>query len=314
MSAKVRTGLAAAAILAVLTAACDDKPKAPTGQVVVTVNGDDVTVHELNSELALLRAPATAPRKTVEQIALGRVVERKMLADVARKRGLDKNPQFILAQRRNDDGLLVQALQTDIAQKVPATTREAAQKYIATNPSLFSERKIFTLEQIRFLRPANIAQIGLEPAKTMGDVARVLKTANIRFEQGGVQLDALTVNPALTAEILRITARNPGEVFMFADQPQGAPAPIMYVNRVVGTKVDPFVGEDAIKFAQQLLQRQEIQKRLVDELKSIKTAAKPNIVYAKGYSAPPQPKAPAAPGGITGTAPASAPTPAAPAT
>ena len=306
MSKFNRTGLAAATVLVVLTAACDDKPKAPTGQVVVTVNGDDVTVHELNSELAMLRAPATTPRKTVEQVALGRVVERKMLADVARKRGLDKNPQFILSQRRNDDGLLVQALQTDIAQKVPATTREAAQKYMAANPSLFTERKIFTLQQIRFLRPQNIAQIGLAPAKTMSDVASVLKAANVRFEQGGVQLDALTINPALTAEVLRITARNPNEVFMFADQPQGAPAPIMYVNQVVGTKIDPFVGEDAIKFAQQLLQRQEIQKRLVDELKTIKSAAKPNIVYAKGYSAPPETKAPVTP--ATG-APAAVPAP-----
>lgn len=283
-----RAALAAAISLVALTAACDKKEEAPKGQVVVTVNGDDVTVHELNSELQLLRAPASAPRKQVEQVALQRVVERKMLADVARERGLEKNPQFLLARRRLDDGLLVQALQTDIAQKVPQTTRETAQKYIAANPSLFGERKIFTIDQIRFLRPANIAQIGLEPAKTMADVARVLGNANIRFERAPVQLDALTVNPALTNEILRITAKNSDEVFMFADQPQGAPAPIMFVNHVTATKVEPFIGEDAIKFAQQLIQRQEIQKALTSELAKFKAAAKPNIKYATNYAPPPE--------------------------
>lgn len=283
-----RAALTAAISLAALTAACDKKDDAPKGQVVVTVNGDDVTVHELNSELQLLRAPASAPRKQVEQVALQRVVERKMLADVARERGLEKNPQFLLARRRLDDGLLVQALQTDIAQKVPKTTREAAEKFIAANPALFGERKIFTIDQIRFLRPANIAQIGLEPAKTMADVARVLGNANIRFERAPVQLDALTVAPALTAEILRITAKNPEEVFMFADQPQGAPAPIMFVNHVTATKVEPFIGEDAIKFAQQLIQRQEIQKALTNDLAKFKAAAKPNIKYAANYAPPPE--------------------------
>ncbi|TRW17956.1 hypothetical protein [Glacieibacterium frigidum] len=303
-----RAALVAAISLAALTAACGDKKdEAPKGQVVVTVNGDDVTVHELNSELQLLRAPPTAPRKQVEQVALQRVVERKMLADVARERGLDKNPQFLLARRRLDDGLLVQALQTDIAQKVPQTTRESAQKYIAANPSLFAERKIFTIDQIRFLRPANIAQIGLEPAKTMADVARVLSNANIRFERAPVQLDALTVNPALTKEIVRITSKNSDEVFMFADQPQGAPAPIMFVNHVTGTKVEPFIGEDAIKFAQQLIQRQEIQKALTTELAKFKTAAKPNIKYATNYAPPPEKPAATPAAG----APAAAPAPAA---
>jgi len=307
MSFGNRAGLAAVVALATLTAACDKTEKAPTGQVVVTVNGDDVTVHELNSELQLLRAPSTAPRKQVEQVALARVVERKMLADVARERKLDNNPQFLLARRRLEDGLLVQALQTDIAQKVPVTTREAAQKFIGANPLLFAERKIFTIDQIRFLRPENIAQIGLEPAKTMTDVARVLTNAKIRFERAPVQLDALTVNPALIAEIVRITAKNSNEVFMFADQPQGAPAPIMFVNHITGVRVNPFVSEEAIKYAQQLLQRQEIQKRLTSELGKFKTAAKANIKYAAGYAPPPEPKVPARSG-----APAAAPTPAAP--
>ncbi|WP_419815078.1 hypothetical protein [Glacieibacterium sp.] len=296
-----------------LTSACD-KNKAPSGQVVATVNGQDITVHELNSELQLIRAPANAPKKEVSQVALARVVERRMLADVARKRGLDKNPQFLLAQRRVDDGLLVQALQADVARQVPATTREAAQKFIDQNPNLFAERKIFQIDQIQFLRPNNIGELGLGPAKTMSDVAQVLTNAKIEFRRAPTQLDALATNPVLTAEIMRITARNPEEVFMFADQPQGAPAPVMFVNHVTGVRVDPFIGEKAIAFAQQLLQRLEVQKRLQTDLAKFTADAKPNIKYAAGYSAPPAAKPAAAPGtaipGAT-TPPAATSTPAA---
>jgi hypothetical protein len=81
---------------------------------------------------------------------------------------------------------------------------------------------------------------------------------------------------------------------MFADQPAGAPAPIIYVNSVTQTQTQPFTGEKAISYAQNILQRQEIQKRLVAELKKVQDAYKPKIVYAKGYGPPEFPKAPAA--------------------
>ena len=322
MAATKRVGLIGGVALLALLTACNDKNKAPTGQVVATVNGEDITVHELNGELQQLRAPADAPKKQVEQFALQRVVERKMLADVARKRGLDKNPQFLLAERRLDEGLLVQALQSDIAKAVPRTTREAAQKFIEQNPQLFNERKIYTLDQIQFLRPANLAALPLAPAKTLGEVATVLTNAKVEFRRANVQYDALTVNPQLTGEIAKILARNPDEVFVFADQPQGAPAPVMYANHVVGSRTEPFIGEKAISFAQQVLQRIEVQKALQANLKRFTDEAKPNIKYATGYSAPPAPKtavpgAPAASAATTppatGAAPATGATPTTPA-
>ena len=292
--------------LIAMTAACDKNgAKVPSGQVVATVNGTDITVRELNAELAQTQAPPETPRKTIETVVLARVIERKMLADAARDRKLDQNPNFLLAQRKVDDGLLVQALQASIAQKVQPPTREAAEKFIAVHPELFANRKVYTIDQIQFLRPKNIAQLGLVPAKTMSDVEQVLTAANIEYRRQPATVDALAVNPRLTAEIERITARNPDEVFMFADQPQGAPAPVMVVNKVTSTKLVPFSGEKAIGFAQELLKREQIQQRLVAEEKTIAAAAKPKIAYAKGYGPPVDPAAGpagAAPKAATGAA------------
>ncbi len=313
--------IAAGLIVAALLAGCD-RGATPKGQVVATVNGDDITIHELNSELALARPPADVPRKTVEQVVLARVIERKMLADVARKRNLDKNPDFILAERRGEDGLLVQSLQTDIARKVPLPTREAAEKYIEAHPDQFGQRKIYSIDQIQFLRPANIATLGLEKAQTMTDVAAVLATNKIESRRNSATVDALTVNPALVTEIGRILARNPQEVFMFADQPQGAPVPVMYVNKVTDTKIVPYTGEPAITLAQQILQREAVQKALVAALNSFRAEAKDKIKYAAGYGPPPAPAAakpavpaagatpPSAPGGASTATPAPAATPA----
>ena len=285
--ARRRTALAAGLVLVALLGGCNRGGGTPKGQVVATVNGEDITIHELNSELALARPPADIPHKTVEQVVLGRVVERKMLADVARDRKLDKNPDFILAERRVEDGLLVQALQGDIARKIPVPTREAAEKYLEAHPDQFGQRKIYTIDQIQFLRPGNIASLGLEKANTMAEVAQILTTNKIDFRRANTTVDALTVNPSLVAEIGKIVARNPQEVFMFADRPQGAPAPVMYVNKIVDTKVTPFSGEPAINLAQQLIQRDATQKALVANLAAFRAAAKDKIKYAAGYGPPP---------------------------
>ena len=288
--------LAGTGILAL--SACGNSGKPPEGQVVATVNGKDVTIHELNAEIGLIPNQAgggDALRKLIESVALARVIERKMLVQEATKRKLDQNPQFLLARQRIDETLLVQALQGDVQQKVTATPRENAQKFVAENPQVFADRKIFTLDQIQFLRPTNIDQLPLKEAKTMSDVEKILVDANIEYRRAPQQLDSLTVNPELTTEIVRLSSVANPEPFMFSDQPDGAPEPIIYVNSVTNAKSQPFIGERAIAYAQSILQRQEIQKRLGAELKSWQEAYKSKIVYAKGYGPPVFPKAPAAP-------------------
>ncbi|TFU06539.1 hypothetical protein EUV02_06060 [Polymorphobacter arshaanensis] len=290
--------------LSALIAGCNKKDELPKGQVVATVDGTDITTTELNSEIALAQAPPEVPRKVIEQAALERIVERRMLADVATKRGLDKSPQYLMEKRRVDDGLLVQALQGSIASKVPTVTPEAAEKYIAAHPVQFADRKIYTIDQIQFLRPANIATIGLQEAKTMADVERVLTAANVEFRRLPATVDTMTAAPQLSNAISQILARNPSEVFMFADQPRGAPAPIVYINLVTNASAAPFTGPKAIAVAQPILQREAVQKALADELKKIKAEEKGKIVYAKGY----EPAAAPAAGGLptAGATPAAA--------
>jgi EpsD family peptidyl-prolyl cis-trans isomerase len=297
-----RTMMLAPLALLVGLSACDQAAKAPEGQVVATVDGKEVTIHEMNAELAQLQNRGNAPRKLLESVALARVIERKMLAEEARKRNLDKNPQFLLIKQRADESLLVQALQADVQAKVQPTTREGAQKFVSENPQIFGDRKIFSLDQIAFLQPANFDQLPLKQAKNMAAVERMLIDANIEYRRAPQQLDSLTLNPKLTDEIVRLTNASNPEPFMYADQPQGAPAPVIYINGVTGTKAQPFAGERAIAFAQQILQRQEVQKRLSTELKKWQEAYKAKTTYGKGYGPPVLPK----PGAQAGAGPGAA--------
>lgn len=93
------------------------------GQVIASVNGDDITIFELNAELQGVTLPSGEARKKIEQAALQRIIDRKILAGIARERKLDKTPQYLIQTRRADDMLLVNLLQEDASRKHPPSVR-----------------------------------------------------------------------------------------------------------------------------------------------------------------------------------------------
>ena len=72
---------------ALLLAGCGEKNEGELekGQVVATVSGKDITVHELNAELQGAQIPAgitAEQRKQLEQGALQQVVNRRIMSDM----------------------------------------------------------------------------------------------------------------------------------------------------------------------------------------------------------------------------------------
>lgn len=285
--------LISAAFAALALAGCGKSDKPPEGQVVATVDGTEITVHDLRAEIQQIpNAGGDAPRKLVESVALANIIDRKMLAAEAGKRNLDKTPDYLLARARAEEALLVQALQTDIQKQIKPISREIAQKYVAEHPQMFGNRKIFKLDQIQFLRPANLDELPLGDANSMAEVEKVLQDANIDYRRAPQQVDTLVANPQLTSEVIRLSGST--EPFLYVDQTPGAPVPIIAISTVSASKTEPFIGERAISFAQSLLAGEEIKKALDSQFKGWKTAYKDKIVYAKGYGPPVLPQAKAA--------------------
>jgi EpsD family peptidyl-prolyl cis-trans isomerase len=289
--------LAASALVAALVAlaACGDGKgggSAPTGQVVARLNGEDITQLEVQAELAATPLPPNIERKDAERIALNNIITRRMLMNEAKARKLDQNPQFQQQQRRTSEQLFVQALAADIARKVEDPTMNDADTFIRENPSLFAQRKIFVLDQIQFVRPDNVNELPLGQAKTMAEVEKVLSDAGIEYRRLPASLDSLGANPAFIAEVVKVLEKNPREVFVFANQQPGAPAPVVTVNQVTETRIVPFTGERARQFATNFLRQQNVQKALTDEVKRQQEAAKAQVVYQEGWGPPETPQAP----------------------
>ncbi|WP_414902099.1 EpsD family peptidyl-prolyl cis-trans isomerase [Sphingomonas flavalba] len=280
MHKSIARGLMAGTMLLALVAcgkkdASEDLEK---GQVVATVDGKDITIHELNTELQDVNMPSGDQRKAVEQAALQQVVNRRILADIARERGLDKTPQYLLQQRRANDAILVQMLQRSIASTLRAPTRDEATKFMADNPERFAQRKVYTVDQIQFETPKDLEILkAYQPLKTLDQVAVKLDEDHLRFRRGNGQLDALTVPPQLLAQIQRLPE---GEIFIIPT-PRG-----MVANRITATKVVPFEGDEALNYAMQQVQAQKLNELATKELDEKVKTAREAVKYQPGYAPP----------------------------
>jgi peptidyl-prolyl cis-trans isomerase C len=271
-------------------AACGNKQ--PSGQVVATVKGKEVTASELHAEMNGFNAPNEQVRKAAEQQALDQILARKVLADAAEKAGVGKTPEFALQKKRLEDTLLVQSWQQQIAKTVPPPSKDEVDKFIADNPNLYAEHKVFAVEQLRFPRVSDPAIVaGFKPLKTIPEVADYLKAHNIPSQLGQSQIDALAIGPAATDQIMKLP---PGEVFIL---PAGN---LLVANHITETRVVPLPADAASKQASAYLKQRRTQEALQRQFGQVLAAGKKDVIYAKAYQ-------PATPAKAAAAKPAAAP-------
>lgn len=281
---------------AVLLAGCGKKGgEIEKGQVVATVDGQDVTVHELNAELQGANIPpniGTEQKKQLEQMALAQVVNRRILADIARERGLDKTPMFLLQEKRAEEQILVQMLQRQMSSAVKAPASTEIADFIAQNPDLFAERKIFSIDQIQFEAPKDPQVLRkYQPLKTMDEVEAALKADGLQFKRAPATLDVATANPELVQQVLKMPK---DEIFII---PAGR---VMVANRITDTKVQPLTGPQAQQLATGMIQQKKFQDLIKRDLEPKVKKAESEVKYQAGFAPPKKPDgsaagAPAAP-------------------
>lgn len=255
--------------------------KLEKGQVIATVDGEDVTVYELGTELEGVQLPSGEARKKAEQAAVQRIVDRKILADIARERKLDKTPEYLLQTRRVEEQLLVSLLQQNEAGKAPAPTSEDVEKFVAANPSMFSQRKLLIIDQIQFPMPADQkALMAYRPLKTLDEVEQKLVSDGVEHQRVPTSLDTLQLSPAMVKSIMSLPS---GEVFVV---PAGGE---LTANRILEVRSTPLSGPEAIRIAREMVRKQNMANKATRELEPLLAAARAKVTYRKGYAPSPKP-------------------------
>jgi peptidyl-prolyl cis-trans isomerase C len=306
MNLKIARSIAPLACVALV--ACHmpgTKDKAPAGQVVATVDGEEITVAELRAEMANAPPqPNAAAAKALEKAALSEIVARKLMAHAAHDQGLDKSPEFAMMKQRANQGLLAQALQRKLASSVLTASRSDAEAFVASHPTMFAERKILTLDQLRMPRPKTPADLkDFEPLHNMGEIEAMLNKKGIPFQKSVQTVDTMQADPAVIDKLEKLP---PGEPFMI---PAGD---AIVVNQIKDTKLSPVTGDDAVKVAMVAVRNQKTQQAVARGVNNLIATNESKIQYNPAYK-PDKPLRVPVPGETPPAAAAPAAAPAAPA-
>jgi EpsD family peptidyl-prolyl cis-trans isomerase len=256
--------------LALLVSACSGD-KAPTGQVVAIVDGEEVTVLELRSELAGQGFRNAKDQQAAEQAALRRIINRRILAQEAREQKLGDAPEFALQRQRTEDGMLAEALQRRIAARVDKPSPHEARNYINSHPTMFGERRIFVVEQIAMQLPAERSLLKqFEPLKTLEEVEGRLNELGIHYARSMGTIDSMKLDPKVVTSMLALP---PGEPFLIPG-PDG-----VLVNRILDSRLMPASGEQALAAATAALHAERVAAAVERESRAIIARSEGAIRY-----------------------------------
>lgn len=268
--AKREALIVAGGLLAMLSA-CDKKA---TGQSVAVVNGEEVSVGELNAELQAANLPPNTDTKAIKTQLLQNIINRRLLAQQARKDGIDKSPDYLSRERRMTEQLLIamDAERTAGSQKLP--DQAAIDAYIAAHPEDFAKREMLTLQQVVIDPPSDPRKLApLKDAHSLDAVAATLTKLGINFQRSQGKLDTASV----PAEALkRIESLPPTEPFVLPANGK------LFANVIVGREPVNISTEDQRKLALQVMRRETQTKALEAEVKQLRSSAK--IEYQPGYA------------------------------
>ncbi len=262
---------------AVMLSACDKKPE---GQIVAVVNGEEVSLSELNQELRGANIPEGADKKLIMRNLLQRVIDRRLLAQAAKEQGIDRDPEYIATQRRASEELLVQMYSRKAASGIKVPDAAALDKFMAENPAMFAQRQQLQLDQIVFDMPKSPNVLKqFEPDKSLAAVRATAERLGLKIESGKGTLDTATLPPAV---LKQIQALPPGEPFIV---PAGNK---VVVSVITGSQPVALAAEQMRPIAVEALRGQQFGKIGEQRLKEARQKAK--IEYQPGYEPPPTPK------------------------
>lgn len=122
-----------------LATACN--PSTANEQALATIDGSEITHREV---LENLEITASAPTRRADpaklQMTLETLVQRRILAQEAKRQGLEKDATFHFAMRRAEEILLIEALQRNVAKAMRKPDPAEISAYIQRQPSRFDHR------------------------------------------------------------------------------------------------------------------------------------------------------------------------------
>jgi EpsD family peptidyl-prolyl cis-trans isomerase len=153
-------------------------------QVVAKVNGDEITIYQVNYQLSRLGQMTQMEAKVAAKQVLSNLVEQQLLKQQALEAKLDNDPNLLQAMESTKRQLLGQAYLESLMAKAPKPSEDEIDTFYKTHPELFSNRRVFRLQELVVSVSKDKfdeAEVALKSMKDIKDVVSWVKGKNYLF-------------------------------------------------------------------------------------------------------------------------------------
>lgn len=264
--------------LALLLSACGDRPAAttPAGEAAARVDGETISVAELNHELAKLANVPPEQRPEAAKQLLRSLVEQRVLVRRALQDKLDADAEVALALASARRQVLAQAYLQKSTAAIAKPDAAAVTDYYTKHPELFSERRLYRLQEI---------QVQAGPDKLEAVKARLAASKNLNDFVAWLKAEAI---PARIAQSDKAAEQLPLEILPRLHQLKDgqamtlANAGSLTVLFVAGSQTQALTLEQARPVIERFLHNARKREAAEAELKKLKDRAK--IEYLGEYA------------------------------
>jgi EpsD family peptidyl-prolyl cis-trans isomerase len=295
--------LLALSAAAVVLVGCGEKKEKAASQTAVKVNKDEITVHQINFVLQQQRGLRPEQTDAASKQILERLIDQQLALEKAEELKVDRDPRVVQALEAARREIVSRAYLEKVGEAAAKPTAEEIKKYYDEKPALFSERRIYSIQEIGIeARPEQVPVLRekLAAAKNIAEFVEWLKANDYRFS-GNQAVRAAEQLPLNSLE-------------SFARMKDGQAAIVPAANGVqvivlAGSRSQPVSEEQARPAIEQFILNERKRKLVEDDVKALRGSAKIEYVgkFAEGAAsaaaaAKPAPAAaPAASGGLSNT-------------
>lgn len=122
--------------------------EAGTTQAAVRVNGDEISVHQIDALLSRLPNPSARQAPQARQQVLERLIDQQLAIQQATSRQLERTPEVLMAIEIAKRDILAKAYLAQIANGLDKPSDEDIKTYYDQHPELFSQRRIYALQEV----------------------------------------------------------------------------------------------------------------------------------------------------------------------
>ena len=250
---------------AAILSACGSKDK-HAGQTLVRVNGQDITVLQLNNELQRVNVPLGKQEAASKEL-LESMINRQLLVDAAKLNKIDRTPEVMQDIERSKMQIIAQAYLNSITSKVDKPSNAEINNYYLTHPEFFSKRKEFVLTQLIIPNKSFSDELKLfiDSAKTPEDVEEWMQKHGVQYIRRRAIRSSTDLPPEIVAKLLDLVK---GQLFIVREGDSRV------LNEIADIKDSPITQMNAAPMIEKFLINKKIKELTEAELANLRSRAK----------------------------------------